>query len=113
MKPLFLFSGCLLAALAPCMSVKAETFQQALVQAYESNPGLQAERAKLREVDEQVSQAVSNWRPSIDATGSIGKSYQNINDPPSAPIPSSNSALNPKSAGVQVTQPLFRGFRTL
>ena len=83
------------------------------MQAYETSPDLQAERAKLREVDEQVSQAVSNWRPSIDATGAIGKSYQDINDPATAPIPSLSSALTPKSAGVQVTEPIFRGFRTV
>ena len=44
------------------------TLQQAWIQAYQSNPSLEAERAKLRATDEQVSQALSHWRPSIDAT---------------------------------------------
>lgn len=88
------------------------TFDQALAQAYETNPALQAERARLREIDEQVSQALSNWRPDIEATANAGVSNQSINDSASAPIPSSSSGLTPRSAGLQFTQPLFRGFRT-
>lgn len=89
------------------------TFEQALAQAYQTNPTLQAERAKLRETDEQVSQALSNWRPDIEATANAGVSNQSINDSSSASIPSSSSDLTPRSAGLQLTQPLFRGFRTV
>jgi TolC family type I secretion outer membrane protein len=91
----------------------ATTFEQALTQAYETNPTLQAERAKLRETDEQVAQALSNWRPDIEATANAGVSNQSINDPSSAPIPSSSNGLTPRSAGLSLTQPLFRGFRTV
>jgi TolC family type I secretion outer membrane protein len=108
------FLGLFIAISASYASARAETFEQALVQAYQTNPTLQAERAKLRETDEQVSQAVSNWRPSADATGSIGRTYQNIRDSSSAAaLPSSASALTPRTAGVQVTEPIFRGFRTV
>jgi len=81
------------------------------VQVYNTNPTLEAERAKLREVDEQVSQAESNWRPSIDAQGYTGKLYQ---DTPNNPlvVPAGEN-LTTHSVGVQVTQPLFRGFRTI
>lgn len=92
---------------------KAETLEQALVQVYETNPTLLAERAKLRETDEQVSQALSNWRPDIEATASAGISNQAVHDPSSAPIPSTSNGLTPHSAGLQFTQPLFRGFRTV
>lgn len=101
-----------------CMSgvpayADVQTFEQTLTQAYETNPTLQAERAKLRETDEQVSQALSNWRPDIEATANAGLSNQTINDSSSAPIPSSSNGLTPRSAGASITQPLFRGFRTV
>ncbi|WP_263351355.1 TolC family outer membrane protein [Acidicapsa acidisoli] len=91
----------------------AETIEQALVQVYETNPTLLAERAKLRETDEQVSQALSNWRPDIEATANAGISNQAVHDPSSAPIPTSSNGLTPRSTGLQFTQPLFRGFRTV
>lgn len=89
------------------------TFEQALTQAYQTNPTLQAERAKLRETDEQVSQALSNWRPDIEATANVGKESSTINDSATAAIPSSSSDLTPRTVGAQFTQPLFRGFRTV
>lgn len=92
---------------------EAETLEQTLAQVYETNPTLLAERAKLRETDEQVSQALSNWRPDIEATANAGISNQAVHDPASAPIPSSSNGLTPRSAGLQFTQPLFRGFRTV
>jgi outer membrane protein len=109
----WLFGGLSLVCL-PLLSAHAEpqTFEQALTQAYLTNPTLQAERAKLRETDEQVSQALSNWRPDLEATANIGKTTQTINDSATAAIPSSASTLTPRSAGLQLTQPLFRGFRT-
>lgn len=102
--------GCL--ASGPAYA-EMQTFNQALTEAYQTNPTLQAERAKLRETDEQVSQALSNWRPDIEATSNVGLSNQSISDSATAPIPSSSNGLTPRSAGLQLTQPLFRGFRTV
>src|SRR5579863_5039135 len=76
---------------------EVQTFEQALTQAYQTNPMLQAERAKLRETDEQVSQALSNWRPDIEATANVGKESATVSDSASAPIPSSSSDLDRKS----------------
>lgn len=39
------------------------TLEQTLVEAYQNNPSLEAERAKLRVTDEQVAIALSHWRP--------------------------------------------------
>jgi len=115
MKSRFLLGGFIAMSCMPFASAYAEvtTLEQALTQVYQINPTLQAERAKLRETDEQVSQALSNWRPDVEATASAGVSNQSINDSSSAPIPSSSSGLTPRSAGFQITQPLFRGFRTV
>jgi outer membrane protein len=85
--------------------------EQAWVQAYQNNPSLEAQRASLRAIDEQVSQALANWRPSIDATASAGKTYQYT--PELAPFENPNFAGTERSYGAQVKQPLFRGFRTV
>ena len=44
-------------------SAAAQTLNEALSTAYRSNPTIQAARAELRTVNEQVPQALSNWRP--------------------------------------------------
>ena len=45
----------------------AETLTDALAAAYQTNPTLQAQRAQLRATDEGVPQALSGWRPSLQA----------------------------------------------
>ncbi|MGB9153393.1 MAG: TolC family outer membrane protein [Alphaproteobacteria bacterium] len=87
------------------------TLEQALTYAYQNNPSLEAERAKLRATDEGVAVALSHWRPSIDATSSVGKTYQRI--PSQQFVDSANFGADTTSYGVQVTQPIFRGFRTV
>ena len=57
------------AALLPA-SVSAQTLQDAWARAYYTNPTLEAQRAQLRATDEQVNQALSGWRPTIEATSS-------------------------------------------
>ncbi len=51
-----------------------QTLNEALGAAYANSPVLRAERAGLRATDEQVPQALSNWRPTIDVTGDIKRS---------------------------------------
>lgn len=86
------------------------TLEQAWTLAYRNNPSLEAQRASLRAIDEQVSQALSNWRPSIDATGSVGRTNQYA--PELAPFEDPSYSGTARSYGVQLKQPLFRGFRT-
>jgi hypothetical protein len=61
-------------------------------------------------VDEHVSQALSNWRPSADATASIGRTDQYA--PELAPFEDPRYEGTARSDSVHVKQPLFRGFRT-
>jgi outer membrane protein len=93
-------------------SARAEpqTLEQAWISAYRNNPSLEAQRAALRATDEQVSQALSHWRPSIDATGTYGKTWQFA--PGLNPFGSDSFEDKTRGFGAQVTQPLFRGFRT-
>lgn len=86
----------------------AETLQSALASTYQSNPQLDAERARLRATDEGVAQAEGQFRPTITGTASVG--YQNSQVRPQA---GAGSTTNPASYGVNFTQPIFRGFRTI
>ncbi len=53
----------------------ADTLEQALVQAYQNNPQLNAQRAATRAVDENVSIALGGYRPRVTATGSLSEVY--------------------------------------
>jgi outer membrane protein len=99
-----------LSAIAFSACAEPQTLEEAWTRAYRNNPSLEAQRAELRATDEQVSQALSHWRPSIDANGSVGKTYQYA--PDLAPFENPSFDDTTRSYGVQVTQPLFRGFRT-
>jgi outer membrane protein len=89
---------------------QAETLEEALALAYQNNPGLQAERAKLRATDEQVSQALSGWRPDVSATAEAGKARQNVSG--NALLINSGN-VTPRDVNLNVTQPVFSGFRTV
>ncbi|HZH26964.1 MAG TPA: TolC family outer membrane protein [Azospirillaceae bacterium] len=86
-----------------------QTLQDALAQAYNNNPELAAERARVRATDEQVPQALSNYRPNAQADASAG--VQRLS---SESVLGANIAgtLQPRSLGVAITQPIYRGGRT-
>ncbi|MDD3370566.1 MAG: TolC family outer membrane protein [Alphaproteobacteria bacterium] len=103
-----LLLGCLIALfVAPAL---AETLEEAMADAYRSNPALQAQRAQLRAMDEQSSQAVSGWRPHINGMASVGKLYTHT---PNNPMMPEDGAHTPRTAGIEVVQPIFSGFRTV
>jgi TolC family type I secretion outer membrane protein len=100
-------------ALAWCLtptSADAETLADALAAAYANNPTMQAARAQLRQTDEQVPQALSNWRPTVSIDGQIGAAWEDT------VIDGGNDdagVREPKSIALGVTQPLYRGGRTV
>ena len=47
----------------------AQSLEQALVSAYLTNPRLEAQRSALRATDELVPEALSGWRPTVQAEG--------------------------------------------
>src|SRR5712691_9344356 len=51
----------------------AQTLTESFAYAYNNNPQLLAQRAALRATDEGVPQALSNWRPTVNFTGSAGR----------------------------------------
>jgi outer membrane protein len=107
------FRGLLLsaAALATAFSgtVRAESLGQALLEAYRQNPTLNAARAGQRATDENVPQALSGWRPTVNAQASVGQVFANT------ALPATNiySSTTVENLTIRLNQPLFRGFRTV
>src|SRR3546814_5422988 len=85
----------------------AQTLDEALIQTYQSNPTLSAARAQLRATNERVPQALSGWRPLVEAQGSGGKAQDDDIRPDT-----DSEGRSPASAALIVTQPLYRGGRT-
>src|SRR5712675_2168120 len=86
-----------------------ESLPEALAKAYQSNPQLNAERARQRATDENVPQALAGYRPQIIASLSVGlQAVRNLL--PDNTIQS--ATLKPWQIGVTVTQVLFNGFKT-
>jgi TolC family type I secretion outer membrane protein len=79
-----------------------ETFAKA----YLGNPTLEARRAQLRGADENVTQALSLWRPSVTGTASAGVGYSYTD-----PALDAHQTRTPASVQVEVVQPLYRGGR--
>lgn len=91
-------------------SVNAQAIEDALAKAYLYNPTLLSARAGLRAADEAVPQALSNWRPTVEVTSSIGAEVQKSNTGTETDV---RQSRRPKDLGISLTQPLFRGGRTL
>ena len=90
-------------------SLHAETLWGALAMAYSGNPTLLAARASLRALDEEVPRALSGWRPTVTFTGETGKARVDTE----SGFFSSKDTRTPKSYVLNLTQPLFRGGRTV
>src|SRR5215831_4450780 len=94
----------------------ADTLNGALVEAYRSNPTLNAQRAATRATDENVPIALGGYRPRLSATSSISEAYiDNLTRVPSAGFNSYSRQTGENavsSFGVTGTQTLFNGFQT-
>ncbi len=108
----FIVSFCL--GLLPPGYAHAQTLEDALKAAYLNNPILLGQRARLRATDERVPQALGNWRPSVEITGAAGLSGITTKGGGSGGSTTlGGQHVEPRSVGVTLTQPLFRGGRTL
>jgi len=88
----------------------AETLESVLATAYNSNPTLIASRAQLRATDEAVPQALANWRPTVTVTGDVGRGTYYNNGNGSFPW---TQTRDPRDYSLVLSQPLFRGGRTV
>jgi outer membrane protein len=121
----------LLLLVLPAGPAAAETLQDALSVAYGNNPQLLAERALLENTNEDVPQALSNWRPTVSVSVTGGKLREredqncapegNPQNPVFSPCPGQTTGsqapiiqkLYQSSYSVTVTEPLYRGGRTV
>ncbi len=87
----------------------AQTIAQSLASAYQSNPTLRAQRAKLRATDEALPQAQAGWRPTITANAEVGRSRVEGNLFAQS---SGTQIRTPSGLSVTLSQPIFRGGRT-
>jgi outer membrane protein len=94
------------------------TLDDALAIAYETNPQFAAEQAALRANDENVAIANSNWHPQIGAQGTYAYNQYYFYPIPVGSFPGqtgpvSSISAHPLNAQLTVTQPIFRGGRTI
>jgi outer membrane protein len=104
-------AACVVAAgLGAASNAWSQSLIEALSTTYNSNPDLLASRALLRQTDESLAQAVSNWRPRVTLSLEYNKVEQD-----SYPIRTTPSffILNGKFTTLTVTQPIFRGGKTV
>jgi outer membrane protein len=98
--------------------VGAETIEGALIQAYRSNPQLNAERASTRATDENVPTALAGYRPRVNGTSSLTEQYlDTLTKAGSTPATGAlysqtKGAVAVSSLGLTATQTLFNGFQT-
>lgn len=91
-------------------SAQSQALIDALTAAYLNNPTLLLRRARLRSTDEGVPQALSNWRPDVQMTADAG--YSDVHNTNGTGT-SRDQWRNSWGYAFDVTQPLFRGGRTL
>lgn len=78
----------------------AESLREAFAYAYQNNPQLNAARAGLRATDEGVAIAKSGYRPTVNATGRLSKTWQD------------SGTIRQSSFGIEINQTVFDGFQT-
>lgn len=89
--------------------------------AYLGNPVLQGERARQRATDEEVPQALSGWRPTVILRGDGGyewgsSTFKRTIQTPTDDITvtdSSDADNTPARFAIGLSQPIFRGFKTV
>jgi len=117
--PVLLAAGCVVIA-SSAVTARSDTLEWALVQAYQNNPSLNAQRASLRAADENVPQALSGYRPKLSVTASGGFNYfdqltKTVNQqvfPHQVFYTSLGSDLPTRQFGATATQTLYNGFQT-
>ena len=100
------FGGACLWVGAP--SAHAETLAETLAATYEYNPRLDAERARLRAIDEDIAIARSGFRPKIDASADT-----NMVDTKTRPPSLNDGTIHPNGFRIEAVQPIFSGLRVV
>jgi outer membrane protein len=92
--------------------VLADTMEAALLRAYRNNPQLNAQRASVRSIDENVPQALAGYRPKVAATASSGIQYTDTGFFSQGARQDAAGPQIPRAVGATATQTLFNGDQT-
>lgn len=95
-------------ALCVSMPAQAEDIFEVLAKTYTTNPTLQAERASLRAVDENVALAKSDYRPNISLTGAYRDGENKIKKGVGT-----GGDYDTLRGSANISQPVFSGFSTV
>ncbi len=103
----------------------AQSLEEALARAYVSNPTIESQRAQLRAIDELVPQALSGYRPTVEAgTDAVNSNVTTRLTPTAreaARIPAAREragrskqkvTLQSRTVDLSIVQPLYSGGRT-
>jgi outer membrane protein len=96
----------------------ADDINYALIQAYQNNPQLNAQRAAMRAIDEGVATALAGYRPRVTGTASMNEVYldQFTRIPATDKTEQKYARTFGQNAvgsyGITATQTLFNGFQT-
>lgn len=90
---------------------EGQTLEETLAAAYQNNPTLLAERARLRATDEGVPQALSGWRPVVTISGDAG--WERDEGKTTANQSRRTEYLTPYGGTLSVDQNIYRGGRTV
>lgn len=94
----------------------AQSFEETLISAYETNPRLLAERARVRETDESYAQAQAEGRLQASASGSYGITGGETVFRQTSPFGGTTDSrtegeFTPGNAAISLQQPLYQGGR--
>jgi len=89
-----------------------KTLSETMALAYQTNPQLLAERARLRATDEGVARALGGWRPAVSVLGEYGRAKDTISTPVLGRSINFDQYRNPTRAELSLRQPLYDGGRT-
>jgi len=90
--------------------VQAQTLRDALASAYSNNPDLLSQRETYRGAVETVPQALGNWRPTVSLNLNAARNYNEANNRSTG---KAEQFRSPHEGTITVTQPLYRGGRTI
>ena len=89
-----------------------DTLLGALAQAYQVNPQLASQRAIVRQIDEGVPQALSDYRPRVNVTAGVGSQVTSQETVVGTALAKDHDWTHPRSIGITAQQTLFNGFQT-
>jgi len=97
---------------AACVPAFADNLETALIQAYQNNPQINAQRALVRSTDESVPQALSGYRPRISATANVGQQYTDQTTKSGGTYTTVAGFTASRTFGATATQTLYNGLQT-